>query len=503
MNIRLAWRQRLTALRKGLPAGFLVIPLLFFGINNIERGKETESRVFELMDEVRRLESAPLWPGFEPAAIPVALFDGQNTYLFNFPDQPKGFLPIEGRDRVLLLKGQHPSVVGNRPIQIKGIWVATSIPQTFSPVTKKKYTSAEMAAVIIHEKFHVFQALRHPDWRPNDTALFDYPPDTEESMVLKKMEIEATKRAVLAERDEDAAGWARSALNIRRQRLAGLPDRHAVYERQLQRLEGLAEYIQYEAGGRGILDGPPISGIAPNAAREMGYLEGRWNANLLDRLDPGWKDRMEAGEFLYLEERLETVLRDGPNLRVFSFEELCGIWEDAAAVLRNKEKEREELAKDFYSRLGTYVEFIADENPLHLEMFDPFTIEAIEAGKMIHKQWLVLKNENGTAEVFNTLCLTEVNDRVQVIRLVIAGISKRNPLVQWPGHVALTQDGITAVFKNAKVSGRGNRFYVYLRIPETGGHDQPTEKESLSTSCSYSACFSGPGHSAGEKIRRH
>jgi hypothetical protein len=49
-------------------------------------------------------------------------------------------------------------------------------------------------------------------------------------------------------------------LNIRRQRLAGLPDRHAVYEPELQRLEGLAEYIEYLAGGRAILDGPSISG---------------------------------------------------------------------------------------------------------------------------------------------------------------------------------------------------------------------------------------------------
>jgi len=67
--------------------------------------------MFELMNEVRRLEAAPLWPGFEPAGIPVALFDGLNTFLFNFPHQPQGFLPLEGRPGALFLKGRHPAVV--------------------------------------------------------------------------------------------------------------------------------------------------------------------------------------------------------------------------------------------------------------------------------------------------------------------------------------------------------------------------------------------------------
>ena len=441
----------------------LAIPLLFSGVPDRGRLTEPQSPMFELMDEVRRLEATPLWPGFEPATIPVALFDGLNTYLFNFPHQPKGFLPLESRPGTLFLKGRYPAVVGNRLIQVDGLWVATSIPQTFSPITQARYTPAERAAVIIHEKFHVFQKRRHPDWRPNDAALFDYPLDTEESLALKRMEIEATRRAVSSERDGDAAAWARSALNIRRQRLAVLSGRHAVYERELQLLEGLAEYIQYAAGGRRFLDGPPISGFAPNSAREMGYLVGRWNANLLDRLDGGWKRRLEAGDFRYLEERLETILRDGPPPRAFSSAEVWAFRDDAAAALRAKQQERENLVKELYGRMGAHVEFVAEESPLHLEMFDPFSLEAVGPRKMIHKAWLILKNGNGIIEVLDKPCLTEVNDRAQVIRLVIPGISKRRPLAQQSSQVVLTQDGVTAVFKRVRVSERGNRFYVFLR----------------------------------------
>ncbi|MDH4271512.1 MAG: hypothetical protein OEW18_05995 [Candidatus Aminicenantes bacterium] len=463
MNLRPAWGQRVPALLTGLCAACLAIPLLFSGVPDREQLAEPRSPMFELMDEVRRLEAAPLWPGFEPGAVPVALFDGLNTYLFNFPAKPKGFLPLEGRPGTLFLKGRYPAVVGNRLIQIDGIWVATSIPQTFSPITQARYTPAERAAVIIHEKFHVFQKRRHPDWRPNDAGLFDYPLDTEESLALKRMEVEATCRAVTAERDEDAAGWASSALDIRRQRLAALPERHAVYEQELQLLEGLAEYIQYVAGGRDFVDGPPISGFAPKSAREMGYLVGRWNANLLDRFDGGWKERLEAGEFRYLEERLETILRDGRAAKTFSSAEVQGFREDAAVALRDKEEGREELVKELYGRFGGHVEFLAEESPLRLEMFDPFTLEAVGPRKMIHKTWLILKNENGVIEVLNRPCLTEVNDRGQVIRLVITGLTKRRPLAQQAGQVVLTHDGITAVFKKIRVSERGNRFYVFLR----------------------------------------
>jgi len=463
MNQLSAWGRRLAVRGGGLFAAGLAIPLLFSAGLGREQLREPRSPMFELMDEVRRLEATSLWPGFEATAIPVALFDGLNTFLFNFPGQPKGFLLLESRPGAMFMKGRHPAVVGNRLIQIDGLWVATSIPQTFSPITRARCTPAERAAVIIHEKFHVFQKHRHPDWRPNDAALFDYPLDTEESLALKRMEIEATRRAVASELDGDAAAWARAALNIRRQRLAALPVRHGIYERELQRLEGLAEYIQYAADGRGFGEGPPISGFAPNSAREMGYLVGRWNANLLDRLDGGWKDGLEAGKFRYLEERLEAVLRDGPPARAFSATEARAFREEAAVALREKEEERERLVKELYGRMGTAVEFVAEENPLHLEMFDPFSIEAVGPRRMIHKAWLVLKNESGVIEVINNPCLTEVNHRAQVVRLVIPGLSKRRPLAQQPSRVVLTQDGVTAVFKKVRVSERGNRFYVYLR----------------------------------------
>ena len=410
------------------------------------------------MDEVRRLQAVSYWPGFNPGTIAAAVFDGEDTYLFDFPSLPKNFRPVEGRGGVSVFPGQHPAVIGNRRVQLDGVWVATSIPRLFTSSGGRPFTLTETAAVLIHEKFHVFQALRHPDWKPNDLALFDYPADSIEAVTLRQMEIEELRRAVRAEREEDARGWARAFLNIRRQRLAALPARHARYEREAQRLEGLAEYVEFLARGHGLEEDFPASEFAPSAPREMAYGEGRWVAALLDRLSPRWKEAMEEGEFAYPEQKLDSVLRGGPGPRVFSSDELRLFREQAAAALDKKSAERGRLARAFESKMGTEIEIDARDDPLHIEMFDPFTIEAVGTGKMIHTQWLVLKNDNGVVRIYDKPCLTEINDLLQVVRLVITGISVRKPNL-----AALTREGIAAVFRDFRVSVKDGRYIMRLK----------------------------------------
>jgi hypothetical protein len=415
------------------------------------------------MEEVRRLQSDSYWPGFDPGTIAAAVFDGEDTYLFDFPFIPRGFRPVEGRGWVCLFPGQHPSVIGNRRVQLEGVWVATSIPRLFTSATGRPFTLTETAAVLIHEKFHVFQALRHPDWKPNDLVLFDYPSDTVDALTARRTEIDALRRAVRADRREDARAWARASLDIRRQRLAALPARHARYERESQRLEGLAEYVEFLARGHGLEEDFPASGFAPGAAREMAYGEGRWVAALLDRLSPGWKEALEAGEFAYPEQRLDAILRDGPAPRAFSPAELRLMGEESSAALERKNAERSALAEAFESKMGTSVEIAAGDCPLHVEGFDPFTVEALGGGKMLHTQWLVLKNDNGIIQIYDKPCLTEVNDRLQVVRLVITGISARRPLVVWPNRTALAREGIVAVFRDVRVSERSGRWLIRLK----------------------------------------
>jgi hypothetical protein len=96
-------------------------------------------------------------------------------------------------------------------------------------------------------------------------------------------------------------------------------------------------------------------------------------------------------------------------------------------------------------------------------MIDPFSMEAVSERRMIHRRWLILKNDDGVVEVINRPCLTELNDRSQIVRLVITGMSRRKPVVQWLENAVITQEGVTAIFKGVKVSSRGDWITIYLR----------------------------------------
>jgi hypothetical protein len=455
-------RPRGSGLRAAMTAGLLLLSLPDF----IPAARPADSSALLLMEEVRRLQATSYWPGFAPGSIPAAVFDGSDTYLFDFPPDarpPRGFRPLAGQDGILVFPGQHPAVIGNRRIRLDGFWVATAVPGLFTSGRERPFTLTETAAVLIHEKFHVFQALRHPDWKPNDLVLFDFPADTTEAVALRKMEIETLRRALAAATDEDARGWARASLDIRRHRLAALPARHARYEREVQRLEGLAEYVEFLARGRGLADDFPASGFAPAAAREMGYGLGRWTAALLTRFDPGWPEALESGAFAYPEQRLEALLRGRPAGCALPPDEETRFRREAAAALERKDRERAALVADFTSRMGTAIEIDAQESPLHVDMFDPFTVEAVGAGRMIHTQWLILKNDNGIIQVYDRPCLTEVNDRLQVVRLILTGISVRRPLALGLNRAALAREGIVAAFRNVRVSERVGRYVLRLR----------------------------------------
>src|SRR5687768_10204511 len=48
---------------------------------------------------------APLWPGFEPLRVPLAIFDGERTYLFRHPSPPSGYAPVAGGRDILVRDG--------------------------------------------------------------------------------------------------------------------------------------------------------------------------------------------------------------------------------------------------------------------------------------------------------------------------------------------------------------------------------------------------------------
>jgi hypothetical protein len=119
---------------------------------------------------VGTIRSDELWPGFNPASIPVAAFDGEQTLLARFPGMPPGFLRVPGTSDLSAMSGRHPAVIANTAIEIEGtVAAAVILNQAGQPAPDN------LAALIVHEAFHVFQRWRYPGWDANEADPFICP----------------------------------------------------------------------------------------------------------------------------------------------------------------------------------------------------------------------------------------------------------------------------------------------------------------------------------------
>jgi hypothetical protein len=142
----------------------------------------------DIAAEVDRLAAQPLWPGFDPRQTPIAIYDGERTWLFRHPSLPEGFVRDPDHEDATVYPGQHPEVRSNTSANIGGVSTATFI---MNPAAKRSLT--ESAGIVIHETFHVFQRQHHPDWTANEGELFTYPVEDAEGLHLRRLETEALR----------------------------------------------------------------------------------------------------------------------------------------------------------------------------------------------------------------------------------------------------------------------------------------------------------------------
>jgi len=172
--------------------------------------------VFALVDEFDREAAQPLWPGFDPRATPIELYDGVNTCLCRHPAPPPEFKPVEGHRGFFVFPGRHQSVRANTSVELAGVITATLERADTTP-----------AAVVIHECFHVFQAREHLP-AANEATLFTYPIGNADALALARLEMTALSRALAA---PQPACWAGRVRALRRERFALLPADAIAYER--------------------------------------------------------------------------------------------------------------------------------------------------------------------------------------------------------------------------------------------------------------------------------
>ncbi len=434
---------------------WLAIPLVV--LSAAPNASKSEN-VFELMERVARLEAKPLWPGFDPASIPVAVYNGKNTYAFGFPSLPKGFQAVDGRPGVGVYKGVHPQVRANSRVMIDGVYAASCI-----AIPKAYLTGRDAAAIILHEKFHVFQALTHPRWLPNDAVLFSYPQDSAETVLARRLEIEAFRRAVASVDDETARAWAACGLEHHRRRIRSLAPPFVRYEKEVRRFEGLAEYVEWQILGVDPLEHVYELDDAPAAVRNWGYVAGRWIGTLLDRFDPRWKLKLESGESDDPQDLLEEAVREHAGLMDFSEPEIAALAAKTDSDFSVKTREKAKLRKRFDSRLGWRIVMAAEDKPLRLKFFLADHSEALNPGEMAHRLWLALDNESCTLEVIGQDCLTVSRSPAEIRRVVIPNLRNKPRVIRNRKQTIVSAAGILIRLEKASVSQRAETLLIRFR----------------------------------------
>ena len=400
---------------------------------------------YAVLDELDRMAARPLWPGFQPAEIPVAYFDGRGTVLYRHPKLPEGFRSISARIHTAVLPGRHPEVTANSSAEIAGRLTATAL---FDAAALRDPRRA--AGVLIHEAFHVWAADRHPDWTANEMDFFTYPVDSPEMTALAALGMRKLFEAAGARGVAGARCAAAAAVRLRRERFAGLAESARKYERGLELKEGLAAYVQGKALGQ---PAARRTGFPSWMVRDRVYATGEAMALLLDRLNENWKGRLEANPGPALDELLAEAVRDetrscDPTPRERSQAKAQAVREaDALRGQRKRERER------FLAAPGWRLEIDAGGEVFWPQGFDPLNIQALGGGEALHTRWLKIGNSKGAVEVLDRSALTSGAGEHPILngirRLVVTGLAEPR-IEERDGALRIQADGVGGELRGAR-----------------------------------------------------
>lgn len=289
--------------------------------------------------ELLRLKAAAgdkVWLGLAAADIPIVLFNARYEFLIGLAKPSSPWEAVPGED----IQGQpyfrreahDPQAFAVKVGSVRAGSIGTlgymnsKIPFRLSP-------DFHIVATL-HEMFHAFQAERAPERFAAALAVYGsesrYPFKDEAFASAWTEEGAALAGALKAADEAEAARLSRKFLETREARRgrAKLDPAQLAFERELEWLEGLAEYAEirfYELAASRPNPGStipftvqlPFLLLADFARLENAlgaqegdlrfYLSGMAQARLLDRLSPGWKTNAAMGK-AYLDDLLSEAL---------------------------------------------------------------------------------------------------------------------------------------------------------------------------------------------------
>jgi hypothetical protein len=404
------------------------------------------------------------WPGFDPGAVPVAIYDGTETLLFGHPAPPAGFLPAGAG--VSIFPGLHPDVRACSTALIGDVVTATVMTPGI-PIPEGASPAVTVASIVAHEAFHVYQWQHHPGWGCDESQALIYPVTSAPLHHLLLLEMTALERALAA---ADAAPWVRLALDLRRQRHALLSPGAVAYERGTERLEGLAHYVEmrYAASATPNLPRRPLR-FGPEAVRARSYALGQALATLLDRFAPAWKEQITRNDTLFLDQMLEAALPADLPPATIEPETAAAALAQAGREAAEVETRRQALGNAFAAREGWRLQLIASPaDPLRPRGFDPMNLHVLSRSEVLHTRYLKLGTGGGAAimEVLGEALTEAAGDHplfAGVARVTVAGLAEAPSIQHEGGTLTITGGGIQATCQNAAVSQGGQTIIITLR----------------------------------------
>ena len=438
---------------------------------------DDSTRVEAVLAALDRAAGAKLWPGYDPRATPILLYDGQRTWLARHPTPPPEFVAVKGARGLLAMPGRHTAINANTSVTFAGVATATIMADGAAP-------PEEVARLAAHEIFHVFERARHPDWVANEADLFTYPVDDAAALAGRRLEWEALRRALDAGDDPRAACWAGAAAAARRDRFARLGDAAAAYERGNELNEGLATYVEERAARALAGDGwrpAPLdpAECAADQFRARTYRSGAALGRLLDRLAPGWTTRLEAGPT----RPLDAILTEALAARaaetgtatpcVFTEAETAAARSRAAGDVAAIAAERAARLREFLDRPGYVIVVEPAEGALLAKGFDPLNATPVGDGQVLHDRYLVIGSPFGDGKILDRPALTFGAAAHPLFpgfrRLTITGLPGRPEVTHDAEGVGIAAPGVTMHFRRTSARDDGTTLFVRVGAPEVGG----------------------------------
>ena len=420
---------------------------------------EAAPTAYAIASELDTIGATPLWPGFDPRRMPIAIHDGRETVLFRHPSPPPEFRP-GATPNTWVHEGRHPQVSSNSSTSIAGVTTATLM------AGPPGQSARERASIAAHESFHVFQRTRHPRWSANEAVAFLYPVSDARNLELRRVETEALRRALDASSDSAAACWTAAAMSARRERFAIIGDDNATYERASELNEGLASYVQARSIGRGAE--LPADDFPPDQVRARVYASGPAIAFLLDRLSAGWKDTLEARDSTTLDALVDAALaRRSVGTCAIDATRRAAIAaqakSDVAALATRRAREREA----YLAQPGARLVVEADGAPLGMRGFDPLNVSLLTPTEILHTRLLELATDSSSIELLGGRALSTAAGPHPLFsgirRLEMTGLAEPPVARDSAGITIVGAPGVTARFRGAKIERKGEVLIVRAR----------------------------------------